>query len=154
MDMVVVVVEVVVALGYMLELVQGKSSYNDVNKLAVVVEQVVMGLLGVLVVLGVLGHLGLLGHLEDLLVHLVLAHPAPLVDPSVQELLVVLELVVGVEVGVVEVVVVVVVEVGKELLDLLGLLLSKLVTLGLLRRLERLRILLHSHREIVFGLLI
>jgi len=98
-------VGVVVALECMVELEQGRSSYNDANKLVVVVEQVVMGLLVALEVLEVLAYPVLLARLGVLVVHLVLALlvllgvPSFLLALGVLELVVVVVVAVGVEVG-------------------------------------------------------
>jgi len=157
----VVVVEVVVVevVGYMLELELGRSSYNDVSRLEVVVEQVGQELLGVL---GVQGHLGRLVLLVLLVVQVVLLGLvllALLVVPLVLRVLGVLELVEVVEV------VVVVVGVGEEEVHMVQLALkewlwSRLVILGSCRHPQpRRRILrlhnLHSHNHmvlvIVFG---
>jgi hypothetical protein len=101
MGMVVVVVEVVVGLGCMVERELGRSSCSDVSRLVVVVGLVQMGVLVDLVVLEVLERLDLLGFLVVRVVRLVLAHLGLLVVPLVLGLLVVLELVVEVvEVGV------------------------------------------------------
>jgi len=60
---------VVVVLGCMLELEQGRSSCSDGDRLVVVVGLVAMGLQEVLGVLGVLQVLGFLGLLVVLVVH-------------------------------------------------------------------------------------
>jgi len=105
-------VVVVVGLGRMVELGQGRSSCSDASRLVVVVGLVGMGILVVLVVLEVQLDLGYRVLLVVLEVHLVLALLVPLVVPLVLDHLEVLELVVVVGVVGVEVVVEVVGVVG------------------------------------------